>query len=59
MKLSVKEAAKEMGVSQNLLRLLIREEKLPSNVAFCVKNKNRYYYYINKQGFKNFLRDSK
>lgn len=58
MKLSVKDASKLMGVSPTLLRLIIREEKLPPQVAFCFKNKNRYYYYINKKAFLNYLKDS-
>lgn len=58
MKISVKDAARLMGVSPTLLRLMIQENKLPANISFCVKNKNRYYYYINKEAFLNYLKGS-
>jgi hypothetical protein len=54
-KISIKEAARLMGVSQMLLRLMIRENKLDSKIAFCVKNKGRYYYYINRKLFLEYL----
>lgn len=52
MKMSIKEAADKMGISQQFLRLIIREEKLDKNIAFCIKHKNRYSYYINEKTFK-------
>ena len=55
MKISIKEAAEKMGISQMMLRLIIREEKLDKNIAFCVKNKGRYSYYINKNNFEKYI----
>jgi hypothetical protein len=56
LKLSVKDASKMMGVSPNLLRIIIREKKLPESVAFSIKNKNRFYYYINEKKFIEYLK---
>lgn len=55
MRMSIKEAAELMGVSQMFLRLIIREEKLDKNIAFAIKNKDRYSYYINRKMFENYL----
>lgn len=55
-KLSIKEASTRMGVSPMMLRLMIQNNKLPQDVAFCIKNKGRYYYYINKDKFEKYLK---
>ena len=54
-KISIREASWLMGVSPMLLRLMIRENKLDSKIAFCIKNKGRYYYYINRKLFLEYL----
>jgi len=55
-KISIKEASEKMGVSQMLLRLMIQNNKIPQDISFCVKNKERYYYYINRDKFEKYLK---
>lgn len=55
MKMSIKEASEKMGISEMFLRLIIREEKLDKNIAFCIKHKDRYSYYINRKSFETYI----
>lgn len=48
MSVSIKKAADLMGISQQFLRVLIQNDKLP--FATAVKVKSQYHYYINGKG---------
>ena len=48
MNISIKKAADLMGISQQFLRVLIQNDKLP--FAAAVKTKSQYQYYINSIG---------
>lgn len=52
--LTVNEAAKQMGVTGDLLREGLKQEKFPFGAA--VKMKKRYAYYINPAAFERFLK---
>lgn len=48
MNIPIKKAADLMGISQQFLRVLIQNDKLP--FATAVKVKSQYHYYINSKG---------
>lgn len=52
--LTVNEAAAQMGVTGDLLREGLKQNKFPFGVA--VKMKKRFAYYINERQFKEYLR---
>ncbi len=51
--LSVNEAAKQMGVTGDLLREGLKQDKFPFGAA--VKMKKRYAYYINPKAFERYM----
>ena len=53
MSISIKKAADLMGISQQLLRVLIHNDKLP--FAAAVKTKSQYQYYINGKGLADYV----
>ena len=55
MKMTIKEAAILMGISQQMLRILIQNNKFDKEIAFCQKNKDRYFYYINRENFLKYI----
>ena len=55
MKMTIKEAAILMGISQQMLRILIQNNKFDKEIAFCQKNKDRYFYYINRENFIKYI----
>lgn len=57
MKMSIREASEKMGISAMFLRLCIREGKL-NDIAFCVKNKERFSYYINRSLFESYINNN-
>lgn len=52
--LTVNEAAAQMGVTGDLLREALKQEKFSFGVA--VKMKKRFAYYINPVAFEKYLR---
>ena len=55
-KLTVKEASKEMEISEQFLRVLIRENKFPWATATRIGGPNtRWTYFINEAGFRNYM----
>lgn len=54
MRLSVKEAAERMGVSQQFIRLGLQREQLPFGVA--IKLSSKWTYYINPARFDEYMR---
>ena len=52
--ITLPEAAEQMGVPQQLLRVGLQQEKFPFGAA--VKMKKRYAYYINPAAFEKYLR---
>lgn len=57
MRLSVKEAAESMGVSQQFIRVGLQRNQLPFGVA--VKLSSRWTYYINPGQFREFMGEVK
>ena len=55
-KLKVVEAAKQMGVTQEFVRMGLRQNRLPFGAA--VKMKGRWSYYINKTAFDTYINGS-
>ena len=53
MSVSIKKAADLMGISQQFLRVLIQNDKLP--FAAAVKTKSQYQYYINGKGLADYV----
>ena len=53
MNVSIKKAADLMGISQQFLRVLIQNDKLP--FAAAVKTKSQYQYYINGKGLADYV----
>ena len=53
MNISIKKAADLMGISQQFLRVLIQNDKLP--FATAVKVKSHYHYYINAKGLADYV----
>ena len=52
--ITLPEAAEQMGVPQQLLRVGLQQEKFPFGAA--VKMKKRYAYYINPAAFEKYMR---
>lgn len=55
-KLTIKEASKEMQISEQFLRILIREGKFPWAKATRIKEKGRWAYWINEEAFYRYMR---
>jgi hypothetical protein len=53
MNVPIKKAADLMGISEQFLRVLIQNEKLP--FATAVKTKSQYQYYINSKGLSEHI----
>ncbi|MBS9776107.1 MAG: helix-turn-helix domain-containing protein [Fusobacterium sp.] len=53
-RISVAEASEILGLSQQSLRLFIREDKF--EFAEAIKNKSKWIYYINKKGLENYIK---
>ncbi len=53
-RMTIAEAAKILGLSQQSLRLFIREDKF--EFAEAIKNKSKWIYYINKKGLENYIK---
>ena len=53
MKITVSEAARQMGVTQEFIRMGLRQGRLPFGAA--VKMKGRWSYYINKTAFNTYI----
>jgi hypothetical protein len=53
MNVPIKKAADLMGISEQFLRVLIQNEKLP--FATAVKTKSQYQYYINSRGLSEHI----
>lgn len=56
-RISVARAAKQMGVSQQFIRIGLQRGILKFGCA--VKMSDRYTYYINSTKFNNYIKDSK
>jgi len=56
-KISIAEAAREMGVSQQFVRIGLQRGILKFGCA--VKMSNRYTYYINPKQFNDYMRNLK
>ena len=54
MKIAVQEAAKQMGVSPQFLRLTLQREGLPFGQATKMPG-GRWSYYINRQRFEKWM----
>jgi len=54
-KLTIKEASKEMQISEQFLRVLIREGKFSWATATRIKDKGRWTYFINEAGFRKYM----
>ena len=54
-KLSVPEAAHQMGVTPMFLRMGLREEKFPFGMAVRGKGNKRWGYYINAERFQAYM----
>lgn len=56
MNVPIKKAADLMGISEQFLRVLIRNEKLPFAYAVKAEETNkRYQYYINSKGLSEHI----
>ena len=55
-KLTIKEVSKEMGISEQFLRVLIRQDKFKWATATKIKEDSRWTYWINEEAFKKYIR---
>lgn len=53
--ISVKEAAKIMGKSEQFIRVGLQRETLPFGIAQIMPKSNRYTYYISPKLFYDFV----
>lgn len=54
-KLTIKDASKEMGISEQFLRILIRKDKFSWATATQIKDKGRWTYFINEAAFRKYM----
>lgn len=55
-KLTIKEASKVMGISEQFLRVLIRQNKFSWATATQIGGPNtRWTYWINEEAFKRYM----
>lgn len=54
-KITIKEASKEMQISEQFLRTLIREEKFPWATATRIQPNGRWTYFVNEAGFRKYM----
>ena len=54
-KLTIKEASREMQISEQFLRILIRRGKFPWATATQVKDNGKWTYWINEQAFRRYM----
>ena len=55
-KITIKEASKEMQISEQFLRILIRKGHFPWATATQIKDQGRWTYWINEAGFRRFMK---
>ena len=56
-KITVKDASKEMEISEQFLRILIREGKFPWATATQIGGpESRWTYFINAEAFKRYMK---
>ena len=53
--MTIKEASKEMGISEQFLRILIRKDKFTWATATQIKDGSRWTYFINEAGFRKYM----
>ena len=54
-KLTIKDASREMGISEQFLRILIRKDKFTWATATQIKDGGRWTYWINEQAFRKYM----
>ena len=55
-KLTIKQASREMGISEQFLRILIRKEKFSWATATQIREGSRWTYFINEAGFRKYMK---
>lgn len=54
-KMTIKDASKEMGISEQFLRILIRKGKFHWATATQIKEGSRWTYFINERAFRKYM----
>lgn len=54
-RITIKDASREMRVSEQFLRILIRRGKFPWATATQMRDDGRWTYFINEQGFRRYM----
>lgn len=54
-KITIKDASREMQISEQFLRILIREDRFPWAKATRIKENGRWAYWINETGFRKYM----
>lgn len=54
-KITIKEASREMQISEQFLRVLIREGKFPWATATRIKENGRWTYFVNEAAFRKYM----
>lgn len=54
-KMTIKDASKEMGISEQFLRILIRKDRFSWATATQIKDGGRWTYFINEAAFRKYM----
>lgn len=54
-KMTIKDASKEMGISEQFLRILIRKGNFNWATATQIKEGSRWTYFINERAFRKYM----
>lgn len=54
-KMTIKDASKEMGISEQFLRILIRKDRFSWATATQIKDGGRWTYFINERAFRKYM----
>lgn len=54
-RITIKDASREMKVSEQFLRILIRRGKFAWATATQMKDNGRWTYFINEQAFRRYM----
>lgn len=53
---SIKEAARLLNISQQMLRIGLQQNAFPFGVAIKIKDSSKYTYYINRNQLNQYLK---
>ena len=53
---SIKEAARLLNISQQMLRIGLQQNAFPFGIAIKIKDSSKYTYYINRNQLNQYLK---